>query len=102
MQQDLRACLRERAELEAKKNDLQNTLTNNLLKTKADLERELEEISMSEKAQQLEMTSTELSHLDGTIVQNQRRYGGNEVWVCLNAFTRVIYCLLFFRGSIFS
>ena len=76
MQQDLRVCLRERVELEAKKNDLQNTLTNNLLKTKADLERELEEISMSEKEQQLEMASTELNHLDGTIVQNQQRYGG--------------------------
>ena len=78
MQQDLRLCLRERAELEAKKNDHQNTLSNNLLKTKADLERDLEEISLSEKVQQLEMASTELSHLDGTIVQNQQRYGGEE------------------------
>lgn len=76
MQQELRACLRERADLEAKKNDLQNTLTNNLLKTKMELQRELEEISLSEKKQQLEMTTTELSHLDGTIVQNQERYGG--------------------------
>ena len=79
MQQDLRACLQARADLEAKKNDLQNTLTNNFLKTKAELERELEEISLSEKKQQLEMATTELRHLDSTIVQNQARYGGDYV-----------------------
>lgn len=76
MQQELRVCLQERADLEAKKNDLQNSLTNNLIKTKTELQRELEEISLSEKKQQLEMTTTELSHLDATIVQNQARYGG--------------------------
>ena len=76
MQLELRACLQERTDLEAKKNDLQNILTNNLLKTKTELQRELEEISLSEKKQQLGMTATELSHLEATIVQNQERYGG--------------------------
>lgn len=76
IQQELRMCLQERTELETKKNNLENTLTNNLLKTKADLRLELEEISLSNKQQQLEMTGTELRHLDTTIVQNQNRYGG--------------------------
>lgn len=76
MQSELKACMLERTELETKKNDLENSLTNNLLKTKTELQRELEEISLSDKKQQLEMTSEELSHLDSTIVQNQERYGG--------------------------
>ena len=62
--------------LETKKNNLDNTLNSNLLKTKADLCRELEDISLSDRKQQLEMTGTELSQLDAIIVQNQKRYGG--------------------------
>lgn len=82
-QQELRTCLRQRTILETKKNDLENTLSNNLLKTKADLQRELEDISLSDKAQQLEMTGTELEHLDATIVQNQSRYGGMPSYTLL-------------------
>lgn len=80
-QTELRSCLQERTQLETKKNNLENTLNSNLLKTKAELQRELEEITLSDKKQQLEMTSTELSHLDATIVQNQERYGGEHGWL---------------------
>ena len=86
VQRELRTCLQERTELETKKNDLENTLANNLLKTKAELEQELEDISSSNRQQQLEMTSTELSHLDANIVQNQNRYGGGcglALWLAI-------------------
>ena len=86
MQLDLRACLQERTALETKKNNLENALTSNLLKTKAEFQRELEEISLSDRQQQLELTNTELSHLDTTIVQNQERYGGTAT-VMLHVFT---------------
>lgn len=76
IQRELRTCMQERTTLETKKNNLENVLGNDLLKSEAELCRELEEISLSDKKQQLEMTSTELSHLDATIVQNQERYGG--------------------------
>lgn len=70
----------ERTSLETKKNNLEHALTNNLLKTKAELHRELEDISTSDKKQQLEMTATELTHLDATITQNQEKYGGRCVF----------------------
>lgn len=90
VQQELRTCLQERTALETKKNNLQNALTNNLLRTKAELHRELEEISLSDKQQQLEMAGTELSHLDATITQNQERYGG----VCVCDWYNVCGCVV--------
>jgi chromosome segregation ATPase len=76
VQEELRSCIQQRTTLETKKNNLENVLGNDLLKSEAELQRELEDISLSDKQQQLEMTNTELHHLDATIVQNQARYGG--------------------------
>ena len=73
--------MQQRTTLETKKNNLENVLANDLLKSESELRRELEEISLSDKRQQLELTCTELSHLDATIVQNQERYGGKiQFW----------------------
>lgn len=88
LQRELRTCLQQRTALETKKVNLENGLTNNLLKTKAELQRELAEISHSDKMQQLEVTNTELSHLDATIKQNQQRYG--EVQSSLDAHSKTI------------
>ena len=92
-QHELRRCLGERTDLETKKNNLQHMLTNNLLKTKAELQRELEDVSMSDRKQQLEMTAAELTHLDSTIMQNQKKYGGVYVCVCVHVCMCVCTCV---------
>lgn len=91
IQQELRTCLRQRTELETKKNNLENSLNDNLLKTQAEHHRELEEISLSDRNQQLEMTGTELQHLEATITQNQERYGGKNDRVSCMAWLSVSF-----------
>ena len=76
IQQQLRACLKERTALESEKNTLENLLSSNLLRRKEELQQELEEISMADKKQQLEVHTTELDHLCATIEQNRSRLEG--------------------------
>lgn len=76
LQQQLRACLQERTKLESQKNTLDNLLSSNLLRRKEQLQQELEEISLDDNRQQLEMKTAELEHLLVTMEQSRTRAEG--------------------------
>ena len=76
LQQHLRSCLQERTKLESKKNTLENLLSSNLLRRKEQLQQELEEISLEDNRQQLEMKTAELEHLLVTLEQSRARSEG--------------------------
>ena len=76
LQQQLRSCLQERTKLESQKNTLENLLSSNLLRRKEQLQQDLEEISMEDNRQQLEMKTAELEHLLVTMEQNRGRADG--------------------------
>jgi structural maintenance of chromosome 3 (chondroitin sulfate proteoglycan 6) len=73
LQQQLKECLRERTELESEKNKLENLLSSNLLRRKEQLVQELEELSMADHRQQLEMQTAELDHLCSNINTTRSR-----------------------------
>lgn len=63
LQQKLRSCLSERTRLESNKNTLENLLSDNLTRRRDGLKQELEEISVEDRQQQLELMQTEFDHL---------------------------------------
>ena len=83
LQQQLRACLQQRTKLESQKNTLDNLLSSNLLRRKEQLQQELEEISLDDNRQQLEMKTAELEHLLVTMEQSRTRAEGVSVCVCV-------------------
>ena len=89
LQQQLRACLQERTKLESQKNTLDNLLSSNLLRRKEQLQQELEEISLDDNRQQLEMKTAELEHLLVTMEQSRTRAEG--VCVCVVLFVGCIF-----------
>ena len=82
LQQQLRVCLRERSKLESKKNTLDNLLSSNLLRRKEQLQQDLEEITMDDNRQQLEMKTAELEHLLVTMEQSRTRAEGMYICIC--------------------
>lgn len=63
-------------QLESEKNKLENLLSSNLLRRKEQLVHELEELSMGDHRQQLEMQSAELEHLCTKINTTRSRLEG--------------------------
>ena len=91
LQQQLRACLQQRTKLESQKNTLDNLLSSNLLRRKEQLQQELEEISLDDNRQQLEMKTAELEHLLVTMEQSRTRAEGVSVCVCVVLFVGCIF-----------
>ena len=63
-------------QLESAKNKLENLLSSNLLRRKEQLVQELEELSMADHRQQLEMQTAELDHLCSNINTTRSRLEG--------------------------
>lgn len=89
LQQQLRACLQERTKLESQKNTLDNLLSSNLLRRKEQLQQDMEEISLDNNKQQLEMKMAELDHLVITMEQSRTRAEGMSVGVRVSS----VHCL---------
>lgn len=71
LQQRLRTSLKQRTKLESEKNTLENILFSNLLPRKEELQQDLEEVTVSDARQQLEMQSEEFEHLCANIAHNR-------------------------------
>ena len=63
-------------QLETEKNKLENLLSSNLLRRKEQLVQEMEELSMADHRQELEMQTAELEHLCSTINTTRSRLEG--------------------------
>lgn len=88
LQQELRACLKERTKLESRKNTLENLLSSNLLRKREELQAELEDLGHTDRRQQLEMQTTEFEHLCANIEQSRARL--EEVESTLDRHTRKV------------
>ena len=95
LQQQLRVCLQERTKLESQKNTLDNLLSSNLLRRKEQLQQDLEEISLDDNRQQLEMKTAELEHLLVTMEQSRTRAEGVYMYVysLIGVFTVIVLCM---------
>lgn len=86
LQQQIRSCLAARTQMESQKNTLDNLLSNNLIRRKDELAREIEELSLVDRRQQLEMQTASFEHICGSIEQTRSRL--EEVEAAIDACTR--------------
>ena len=63
-------------QLETEKNKLENLLSSNLLRRREQLVQEMEELTMGDQRQQLEMQTAELEHLCSNINTTRTRLEG--------------------------
>lgn len=86
LQQQIRSCLAARTQLESQKNILENLLTNNLIRRKEELAQEIEELSLVDRRQQLEMQTASFEHVCGSIEHTRSRL--EEVEASIDGCTR--------------
>ncbi|KAL5470715.1 hypothetical protein EMCRGX_G028721 [Ephydatia muelleri] len=86
LQQQIRSCLAARTQLESQKNVLDNLLTNNLMRRRDELAQEIEELSLVDRRQQLEMQTASFEHICGSIEHTRSRL--EEVEAAIDVCTR--------------
>ncbi len=76
MERHVAGCVTKRTRLQTEMEQLQSTLTDNLLRRREELREQLESVALSDNRQQLELKATGFKHLEAKIESNKERMEG--------------------------